>query len=260
MPFPEARRVIFHRNPLRQVICQVRFPPILRIDAEIPASFQERIRKSFPNFAETSEVTMEVPPGVQVPPEMLRQALQSTGIRNYEFTSEDENWKLNLTRTFVALSTTAYRRWEEFRERLNEPLNALVHEYSPTHFSRIGLRYIDVIKPSELGLAGVTWGELLQPYVLGVLGSPDVGGHIKDFENRYEISLADGRSLVRLVTRFVDEKDERCYMIDSDFFNTDRTEIDHGFDILDYFNVRSSRLIQWVITKRLYEAMEPEVL
>ena len=61
MPFPEVERVIYARNPLDQVVCQLRFPPILKIDAEIPAGFQDRVREDYPNFSETSGWQLEVP-------------------------------------------------------------------------------------------------------------------------------------------------------------------------------------------------------
>ncbi len=127
MPFPEANRVLYRKNPLDQVVCQLRFPPILRIDAEIPAEFQEMVRRQIPNLTETSEWKLEVPPGLkdQISPEILRQILQSSGNKNYEFSSEDGQWKINLTRTFVALTTQRYERWEEFKEKLEIPFRAL---------------------------------------------------------------------------------------------------------------------------------------
>ncbi|HQU44113.1 MAG TPA: TIGR04255 family protein, partial [Pirellulales bacterium] len=54
MPLPEFPRVIYGKNPLEVVICQLRFPPILRIGAELPAEFQERIRKDYPEFRDRS--------------------------------------------------------------------------------------------------------------------------------------------------------------------------------------------------------------
>jgi len=47
---PESPRVIYASNPLVDVICQVRFPRILRIDSELPVAFQEAIRDQFPLF------------------------------------------------------------------------------------------------------------------------------------------------------------------------------------------------------------------
>src|SRR5256885_3722562 len=46
--FPDSPRVIYGKAPLTAVICQLRFPPILRIESTVPADFQERVRTQFP--------------------------------------------------------------------------------------------------------------------------------------------------------------------------------------------------------------------
>jgi uncharacterized protein (TIGR04255 family) len=261
MPFPETPRVTYKKNPLRKVICQLRFPSILKIDAEVPAAFQERIRKEFPVLSEKVEVQFEISQKMEgsIPPELLNQALKPTESRNYEFSSEDEQWVVNLTRTFVALTANKYYKWEEFRDKLVGPLNALLNIYSPTHFSRIGLRYIDVIKRSELNLGDTSWSELLQPYMLGLLGSSVVADRIQSYESLSEIRLSDEKSIVRIVTKLeTDPSGEPCFIIDSDFHIMMKTNVGSALDILDYFNKRASRLIRWCITERLHQAMEPE--
>jgi len=262
MPFPESKRVLYRKNPLNQVISQFRFPPILRIDVEIPAPFQERIRKHFPHFSEKLE-NIVVPPDLShlIRPELMGQPSQLSA-KNYEFSSEDGHWKINLTRTFVALTTTKYERWEQFKEKLKIPLDALVEVYAPDHFSRIGLRYVDIIRRSALNLSDVPWRELLQPYILGILGAPEVGDHVSHFMSQHEVRLSDNESMVRIITGFVNpEADgEMCYMIDSDFYNSHKTKIESAMERLDYFNGRASRLIQWCISERLHNAMEPELL
>lgn len=264
MPFPEMKRIIYRQNPLDQVICQLRFPPILRIDAEIPADFQDRIRKNFPNLTEVTDYSPDTLQAFQrqVSIETMTQYLRSFNSHNYEFSSEDSIWKVNLTRTFLALTTGRYTRWETFKEKLRGPFEALLAIYQPTSFTRIGLRYIDVIRRSELGLDGVGWQELLQPYILGLLGAPIVGHHIQTHESSDEIALSDHESMVRVVTRFVEHRvsREQCFMIDSDFHTTKKVDITETIDKLDFFNTRASRLIQWCITDRLHTAMEPETL
>lgn len=260
MPFPEVQRVIYRRNPLDQVVCQLRFPPILRIESDIPADFQDIVRVDFPNFSETLGVLIEVPKELKgkVPLDLFA----PPNIKNYEFSSEDGQWKVNLTRTFVALTANKYERWEEFKDKLVGPLNALIDVYSPIYFSRVGLRYINVIKRSELGLDGVDWSELLEPYVMGILGVPEVGDRVEGFESNYQVRLSDEESIVRIVTGFVVDPDmsERYYRIDNDFFNVTKIDINVAMEKLDYFNQRGSRLFRWCITDRLHEAMEPELL
>ena len=65
-PFSESERVIYTKNPLESVICQLRFPVILRIGAKPPVEFQEALRKDYPLFR-------EIPPldiGTGLPPEL----------------------------------------------------------------------------------------------------------------------------------------------------------------------------------------------
>ena len=263
MPFPEARRVIYKKNPLDRVICQLRFPPILKIETEIPAEFQECIRQDFPEFREKEETTLSIPKTIQreVPMGVIQQLMPSE-TKNYEFTSEDGFWRVNLSRTFVALTSTKYETRQQFKDKLINPLNSLIEIYKPAYFSRIGLRYVDIIRRSVLKLDNVAWGELLQPYVLGLLGSPDVSKNVQTLEAKYEIRLDDGSSTARIVTGLVEceEKHEVCFMIDTDFFTTSKTDASQVMNKLDYFQIRASRLIQWLITNRLHTAMEPEEL
>lgn len=264
MPFPEAQRVIYGKNPLDKVICQLRFPPILKIDVEIPVDFQERVREKFPIYSESSELNLDVPADVrgQIPPEMLRLAIQTSRMKNHTFSSEDGSWRINLARNFVALSTTKYHRWEEFKTMLSTPLDSLLTVYAPKYFSRVGLRYVDIIQRSKLGLSDVAWKDLLQTHVLSILSAHDVYENVKLSESKHEIGLSDNESMLRMITGLVAdvETGEVCFMIDSDFSNADKTQVESVINRLDFFNSRGSRLIRWCITDRLHNAMEPQNL
>ena len=65
MPFPEVDRVIYTTNPLDREICQLRFPPILKIDTEIPSQFQDKLRSEYPNLSESKEVLFNIQMGMQ---------------------------------------------------------------------------------------------------------------------------------------------------------------------------------------------------
>jgi len=263
MPFPDAPRVVYKNNPLDKVICQLRFPPILKIDTEVPDKFQEMIRDSFPEFIEKAEFNLPIFKNAQIDiPANVLQSFTPTGNKNYEFSSEDKVWTINLTRHFIALSTKKYKRREEFREHLNTPLQALIDIYKPSSFSRVGLRYIDIIRRSKLNLENVPWSELLKPHVLWLLGSSDVNTNIRSFQAQCEIELEDKTSIARVITGLLDgqESDEECFMIDTDFYTTRKTAVTDIASKLDYFHIQGSKLIQWLITKLLHEAMEPEEL
>ena len=264
MPFPKKGRVIFAKNPLTDVICQLRFPSILKIDTEVPAKFQDKIRDVFPNFTESSAIKIEPTPDPDenIPAELVRKLIKTTSAKNYEFSTDDGNWKVNLTRDFIAFTSKKYEKWESFKEKLALPLNSFIDIYNASHFSRIGLRYIDVIERSLLGLENDKWRDLLNLSLLGLLSDKDIGDDVQNFESTYNIALPNDKGVVRILTRFVLHRDsgEQCYRIDSDFFETEKTSIDNVLTKLEFFNKQASKLIQWSISEKLSNAMEPQSL
>ena len=259
MLFPDVKRIIYNKNPLDRVICQLKFPPILRIDTDPPAEFQGYVQKEFPNYSEKTELPIRISSGVQdrIPPEEM---LDPANTKNHEFSSEDGHWKINLTRAFIALSTNKYREWEDFKQKLETPLTTLDRIYSPSHFSRIGLRYKDIIRRSALGLDDVSWTELLREQILGILADSQISESVRNLESVYQIALPERESAVRVFTQLAQDKnsDEVCYVIDSDFFKASKTLIDDVIGNLDYFNAHAFRLFRWCITDRLHESMEPQ--
>ncbi len=260
-PLPDSPRVVYAKNPLVEVICQVRFPPILKIAAEPPAEFQEKIRAEYPLLTEKQPDSIELPPGLPpVVAQVIRSSLPKGKLAGYEFTSADEKWKVTLTRDFLALSTSAYRRWEDFRKHLERPVKALVEVYAPAFFTRIGLRYQDLIRRSTLNLAPDTkWSDLLKPPVAGVLAESELAVAVEEMSGLVLIGFPYFKGKVRVNYGVVEaaDSDERCFLIDSDFYTEERTNIGDVHDILGYFNRQSGRLFRWCIQDRLHEAMEP---
>ena len=134
-------RCRYGSNPLAQVICQLRFPEILAISANPPVAFQEAIRSEYPAFARRQEM---LPPRVTGAPGNLTVQKQES-VTNYQFSSPDGIWRVNLTGTFLSLSCSKYTSWEEFAARLDKPLAAFIQIYKPAYFERVGLRYLNFI-------------------------------------------------------------------------------------------------------------------
>ena len=259
MTFPETSRVVYRKNPLENVICQLRYPPILRIDSEVPSQFQEAIRTEYPLYKEMTEFRHAIAAGVkpQGPQEV---AMQLTGSsKNYVFSNEEETRRINLTRTFFSMSTSDYHRWENFVDKLRNSYDRLQEIYSPPFFTRIGLRYVNVFERSELGLDNVDWKELLRPCFLGLLSS-SVANVVKSSESTHEIELSDKESMVRIKTSLVinENTSEYCYMVDSDFFTQKKIPPQDVLEKLDFLNCQASNLIQWTMTPKLHNAMEPQ--
>lgn len=260
MLFPEAERQVYSKNPLRQVICQLRFPTILRINEVAPAVFQDRIRKHYPHYQE--KFGMNLPSEIldQVPPAFARVFSDARSTKAYEFISADREWVVSLTRDFLALTAHKYLRWEAFKSHLEAPLSALVEVYSPTLFSRLGLRYQNVIRRSALGLENVDWVKLLNPYIAAELADSSISSSIAEGAHQIVFNLEKYHAKARLQHGLImDEGDrgETCYLIDSDFFTEQETETSDAEGIIDYFNKYNQLLFQWCISRTLHAAMAP---
>ena len=126
----------YRKNQIAEVICQLRFPEILTIATNLPAQFQEIIRSEFPQFSRRQE--LPAPKVTGTPGQMTIQNQPS--VINYQFTSADGIWRVNLTSKFISLTCARYTCWEDFARKLDKPLAAFIKTYQPAYFERIGLR------------------------------------------------------------------------------------------------------------------------
>ena len=110
-------RCIYRRHQLAEVVCQLRFPEILTIGANMPAQFQELIRDEFPQFAAKKDAP---PPRITGTPGNFTLENQPQTV-NYHFISADGTWKVNLTSRFISLSCSRYTCWEDFAKKLISP-------------------------------------------------------------------------------------------------------------------------------------------
>src|SRR5262249_48635801 len=102
MLFPHRPRFIYGKKPSEDVIYQLRFPTILKIEAEIPSAFQERIRKQYPLFREKKADQLPLPDEVL---KMLGGGFPFRGGKPaFDFISADEKWTVSLSSDFVALT------------------------------------------------------------------------------------------------------------------------------------------------------------
>ncbi|MCB9555221.1 MAG: TIGR04255 family protein [Deltaproteobacteria bacterium] len=252
--FPDSQRVIYELNPLVEVICQLRFPAVLKIDAEVPAQFQEAIRQQYPTFRQKQQVSWE---GL---PQIAQQAFAQAQTRvAYDFISRDGLWKVSLVRDFVAVSTTRYTRWEDFRSRLSQVCDALIEAYAPAFFSRIGLRYKDLVFRSNLGLVDVPWKNLLQPHIAGELANEDLASAVTETVHQTVYQLSDPKGAVRVQHGLAmnTETHEQGYLIDADFYCDEPVDLQAMQPCLDGFNKHAGRFFRSCITEQLHRAMKP---
>ncbi|MDZ4657710.1 MAG: TIGR04255 family protein [Bythopirellula sp.] len=266
MVFADSPRVIYANNTLSEVVCELRFPPILKIESAPPADFQEAIRHAFPLFEQKRkgpELPSELPPEIA---RMISAEIPAMGATTYEFVSDDGLWKVTLAKQSLSVRTRKYLRWEDFKAHTNAPFEALEKVYKPPFFQRIGLKYQNIISRSALKIdAEKPWSELLKDVVVGEIADPQIGARVKTTMRHTGIEL-ENDSFVKLTHYLAKAQssdktpDEEVYVVDADFLTRKRTEIKDVHDRLDRLNNESGRLFRWCITDYLHTAMGPTVV
>ncbi|WP_399233056.1 TIGR04255 family protein [Synechococcus sp. CS-1333] len=256
MRFPDSQRVTYSANPLVEVICQLKFPKILRIEYEAPYKLQDAIRDEYPNIncIQGNSVT------IASADLSIVQSEADQRFVSYEFIHESAEWKLTLASDSIALSTLNYTRWEDFRERLFKALEVFNSIYSPASFSRVGLRYQNLIVRSELGLGDTTWNQLLKSSVLGCLVSTDLSeSDLSDAFLTFGCSLNVEGAILRVRAGLAkkDGSDEVCYLIDSDCYTESTLEFANVRQVLDQFNKQLRNFFNWAITSTLRDSLRP---
>lgn len=159
---PDVPRIVLHHSPLALALCQVRFSSMLSVtDPASLAAFQRAIQSQYPIGVPLQEAELFI--GIETnEPEIRREQRRSP---QYQFTDQNDNWKIVLSQDFLTLETRNYEHFDDFLARLREALDALVQHIQPTVVTRLGLRYINEIRSN--GLNNIDWSDIIQQDLLG---------------------------------------------------------------------------------------------
>ena len=260
--FSNDARCIYRNNQLADVICQLRFPEILTIAATPPVEFQEAIRSDFPQFLRRQEAPA---PKLSGAPGNFTLQNQPATV-NYQFSSADGVWRVNLTSRFISLACSKYTRWEDFAAHLDKPLAAFIQIYKPAYFERVGLRYLNFISRQNLGLEGTPFSQLVAPCYLGLLMEEDVNEAAASrcsvdaemaIRGGCRVKLHAGPGLVKRNGR---QEQEVKFVFDQDLYMPGQVPVNLSAGALQTLHSQADSLFRGAITDTLHDAMEPEFL
>ena len=257
--FSTESRVLYRKNQLGEVICQLRFPEILAIGAKPPVDFQEAIRAEYPEFS--SRMENPAPKPVNVGGKVTLQ--NQSPVINYQFVSADGIWRVNLTQKFISLACSRYTSWEDFAAKLDKPLAAFIQVYKPAYFERIGLRYVNFISRKALSLEGTPFRELIHSRYLGVMAEecipePNVGRSGVDAEIairggcRVKLHAGPGQ-----VHRAGKTDGEVKFVFDQDLYMPGKVAPNLSAPALQTLHAQAWSIFRDAITDELHDAMEP---
>ena len=257
--FSTQERCIYQKNMLGEVICQLRFPEILIIGAEVPAAFQDAIRDEFPIYSTRKETP--APKLTGIPGQFSLEKQEP--ITNYQFVSEDGVWRVNLTSQFISLACNRYTKWEDFASRLDKPLAAFIRIYKPAYFERVGLRYLNFISRKALDLESYALRDLIAPSYLGPLAEEDVS------EKNSSRCSVDAELGIRggcrvkihagpgIVKRRNEQDQEVKFIFDQDLFMPGKVPVNYSAGALQTLHSQAYSIFRGAISDTLHNAMEP---
>lgn len=264
MLYSDHPRVHYNKAQLAEVICQFRFPAILSIGAREPVDFQDAVRSLFPRYAAKEERPGPKITGLGTPGAKLE---AQKPVINHNFVSADNRWKLNLTSTFISLSTVAYPGWEEFGSRFDLPLAQFIRIYQPAFFERIGLRYVNIFSRKNLELEEESWRDLIATPYLGVLSAEDVDERTArkcsvdvelNLDSACRAKLHAGPGMVKQNRPNAQQDLEVKFIFDMDLYMGGQLDPSVAAQGLETLHGHSTVLFQGAITDRLHSALEPQ--
>jgi uncharacterized protein (TIGR04255 family) len=260
MPFPTSEREVYEVNPLNEVICQIRYPTILKVAAERPFEFQDAVRGSYPLYEEKT-------PSIGLPPQLQEGIIQlmaalplpvPPGLREHHFFTEDRASSISLTQEFIAVIESDYTRWEDFRGSIKESEETFHKIYQPAFYQRVGLRYVDILAREKFGMTDAPWSHLLNQSLIGMLGDVILHDEVRELTTEVLLSIPnvqDGFVRIKHGLATDQSSNEQVYLIDSDFFTNRRSDSDGALYDLDIFNRLGGYLFRWATTPELRNAL-----
>jgi uncharacterized protein (TIGR04255 family) len=210
--------------PLVVAVAQVRFNHQNVLSKHSGASqFQEALGDEYPRLLAEQQANIVAGHG----------HFSSDSTPQWRLTDLDNAWSCVVAPEAVTIETTAYSAWSVMRERVSAAIGVLEEVAHPRVRERIGLRYINHLRPS----AGGDYAGIVDAPLLGLVGVP---------ERRAALAMSVGQALFRdgdtqLVLRYgvarTDESqpESESFMIDIDVADEQPRKF-HGGDALGYFD------------------------
>lgn len=244
---PEAGQVLLAKSPLELVVCQLRFMRLLKIAVpDAVAPFQETISGDFPETQKMSQIEIKISPGEAEPPE------RGTAWR---FSDEEGKWVVTLAPDFLALEARAYTNFDDFSKRFEAVLAALMNDIAPTKQTRLGLRYVNVLKNEERKTVD-DWRSVLRSELLGAAGA-DVFNDVDVMTQQVRTAQGDCAFAMRVGMQ---REDDSCRLVlDYDYFDETNKPLDQAgiMAALVEFNEAIYRMFHWSVSPDLIKELEP---
>jgi uncharacterized protein (TIGR04255 family) len=259
MALKKVRSHRFKNSPLRLVVCQLRFPLLLRIAvADLVAEFHDSISTEYPDAAREKQFSFELS-AEGVAPKGAAEVL-------FRFSDRDSAWSVVLGESQLTLECRKYTDHSELLSRFERLLKAAVDVFDIKRRSRLGLRYVNEFRQS--GYATMQeWGKLLNKDFAGFSTSAFPEPVSRTF-HEMQVDRPDATFVIRhgllhgtTVPPQASTSAETgpFYLLDLDHFIVEDAPLDVPTILatLRDWEAHSFSFFSWTLTETLRAALEP---
>jgi uncharacterized protein (TIGR04255 family) len=248
--FPQKAEIRLSNPPLNEVVCQVKFPPVLRIGKESPSDLQEKVRERFPQLEVEQAVQVQVPGiGSQGAPTVHSPAPV------YRFKSPEGETSISLAIDFLAVSTTHYSHWDSFLEDLRFAWAAVQAVYKPPYLTRVGLRYVNQFGYANTGSSSVA--ELISFFATELTTQLRCDAWSDPDSMTLQLLLTQNGTQLALRTAFGRDEGGPSMILDLDCFVEGRTSVESLWPRLTNFHENIYAAFRWSVSDDKLAAFSP---
>jgi uncharacterized protein (TIGR04255 family) len=247
--FKKKSEVRLKKAPLHEVICQIKFSPILSIAREVPVEFQELVRIRFPRYEALQNFVLQIPGAGST-----ENAMVDLPPKSHHFKASDEKSFISLAADSVALSTKDYEHWSSFVKDLQIAENATIQVYKPPTATRIGLRFINRFTKKNTGCS--TTQELLSLFrnELTCLVRAEPWAEPKEMFT--QLILTDGKAKLAIRTGFGKDR-ETTFILDFDYYEEDELSLEKLYDRVNRYHDRIYDAFRWCVNEESLARFDP---
>ncbi len=155
LSLPSMENPPFEKNLIKSAVCELRFPILTSIRSQDPPDqFSHALRKEYPLYERGLTIL----------------AGQNETELSHIFKSRDHHWTVSLRPAAVSLETNAYTSFENFGSKLETLAKKLLPLLDTDFYTRVGLRYINVMPAQRGAIDG--W---LNPALHSLMMTPELG-------------------------------------------------------------------------------------
>lgn len=245
---PSENDVHLKNAPVQEVICQLTFPPIIKLGLTIDPDFQDEIRDAYPLYERMIN-------DMSVNDQMIKQLRFPSDQLNHSISNMNRNEKINIEQNFFAFSTTAYSTWDDFYPKIIKYFGIFAKYYSPAAFLRTGLRYVNLFTSDIIpDLKNRPLQDFFQQEFLGPIGSKTIDNpylsafsstvKIHDTQDvliRYGIGIKPDEKVLP------DDKKNKFFYVDIDVSTNNTNEIESLSPILIEAHRLAYSALRWVV-------------